>query len=104
MNTAGANELGYASAAILSALLDRLIVCGDVANPLSNLFGGSKPFTESCRILSRRARAIDHLLYDIDSGFWRWMTEGSGDVLGIGVGVITNARPPRQRLLRLGQP
>lgn len=44
MNTAGANELGYASAAILGALLDRLIVGGvlsatDAAAVLDNAAG-----------------------------------------------------------------
>jgi len=41
-----------------------------------------------------RARAIDHLLYESNSGFWRWVTEGRGNVLSIGV----------KRLLGLGQP
>ena len=26
--------------------------------------------------LSRRTRAIDHLLYEINGGFWRWVTGG----------------------------
>jgi len=41
-----------------------------------------------------RARAIDHLLYEINSGFWRWVTEGRGNVLRLGV----------KRLLGLGKP
>jgi hypothetical protein len=54
--------------------------------------------------LSRRARAVDQLLYDINRGFWRWVAGGRGEILGISVGVIASARPPSQRLLRLGQP
>jgi hypothetical protein len=51
--------------------------------------------------LSRRTRAIDHLLYEINSGFWRWVTGGRGS---IGVVVIASTRPPPNRLLGLGQP
>jgi len=54
--------------------------------------------------LSRRTRAIDHLLYEINSGFWRWVTGGRGNVLSIGVVVIASTRPPPNRLLGLGQP
>jgi hypothetical protein len=54
--------------------------------------------------LSRRARAIDHLLYEINSGFWRWVAGGRGNVLSIGVVVIASTRPPPKRLLGLGQP
>jgi len=43
--------------------------------------------------LSRRTRAIDHLLYEINGGFWRWVTGGRGNVLSIGVVVIANTRP-----------
>jgi hypothetical protein len=41
-----------------------------------------------------RARAIDHLLYQINSGLWRWVTERRGNVLRSGV----------KWLLGLGQP
>jgi hypothetical protein len=41
-----------------------------------------------------RARAIDHLLYESNGGFWCWVTEGRGNVLSSGV----------KRLLGLGQP
>jgi len=54
--------------------------------------------------LSRRTRAIDDLLYEIDRGFWRWVTGGRGDILSVGVVVIGSARPPPKRLLGLGQP
>src|SRR6266567_3623843 len=54
--------------------------------------------------LSRRTRAIDHLLYESNSGFWRWVTGGCGNVLSIGVVVIASTRPPPKRLLGLGQP
>jgi hypothetical protein len=43
--------------------------------------------------LSRRTRAIDHLLYEINGSFWRWVTGGRGNVLSIGVVVIANTRP-----------
>jgi hypothetical protein len=59
---------------------------------------------EACRGLSRRTRAINHLLYEINSGFWRWVTGGRGNVLSIGVVVIASTRPPPNRLLGLGQP
>src|SRR5205807_3208454 len=42
--------------------------------------------------LSRRTRAIDHLLYENNSGFWRWVTGGCGNVLSIGVLVIASTR------------
>ena len=54
--------------------------------------------------LSRRARAIDHLLYESNGGLWRWVTGGRGNVLSIGVVVIASTRPPPNRLLGLGQP
>ena len=54
--------------------------------------------------LSRRTRAIDHLLYESNSGFWRWVTGGCGNVLSISVVVIASTRPPPKRLLGLGQP
>jgi len=54
--------------------------------------------------LSRRTRAIDHLLYESNSGFWRWVSGGCGNVLSIGVVVIASTRPPQNRLLGLGQP
>jgi hypothetical protein len=54
--------------------------------------------------LSRRTRAIGHLLYEINSGFWRWATGGRGNVLSIGVVMIASTRPPPNRLLGLGQP
>lgn len=54
--------------------------------------------------LSRRTRAIDHLLYEINSGFWRWVTGGRGNILSIGIVVIASTRPPPKRLLGLGQP
>jgi hypothetical protein len=41
-----------------------------------------------------RARTIDHLLYERNSGFWRLVTGGRGNVLSIGV----------KRFLSLGQP
>jgi hypothetical protein len=59
---------------------------------------------EACRGLSLRTRAIDHLLYEINSGFWRWVTGGRGNVLSIGVVVIASTRPPPKWLLGLGQP
>jgi hypothetical protein len=54
--------------------------------------------------LSRRTLTIDHLLYEINGGFWRWVTGGRGNVLSIGVVVIGSARPRPKRLLGLGQP
>jgi len=54
--------------------------------------------------LSRRTRAIDHLLYESNSSFWRWVTGGRGNVLSVGVVVIASTRPPPNRLLGLGQP
>jgi len=50
------------------------------------------------------ARAIDHLLYESNGGFWRWVTGGRGNVLSIGVVVIASTWPPPNRLLGLGQP
>jgi hypothetical protein len=50
-----------------------------------------------------RTRAIDHLLYEINCGFWRWVTGGRGNVLSIGV-VVIDTRPQPKRLLGLGQP
>jgi hypothetical protein len=32
-----------------------------------------------------RARAIDHLLYESNSGFWRWVTGGRGNPVSIAV-------------------
>jgi hypothetical protein len=54
--------------------------------------------------LSRRTLAIDHLLYESNSGFWRWVTGGCGNVLSIDVVVIASTRPPPKWLLGLGQP
>jgi len=54
--------------------------------------------------LNCRTRAIDHLLDDRNGGFWRWVSGGCGNVLSIGVVVIASTRPPRNRLLGLGQP
>src|SRR2546430_2887306 len=58
---------------------------------------------QSLWALSRRTRAIDHLLYESNSGFWRWVTGGGGNVLSIGAVVIASTRPPPKRLLGLGQ-
>jgi len=54
--------------------------------------------------LSRRARAIDHLLYESNGGLWGWVTGGRGNVLSIDVVVIVSIRPPPNRLIGLGQP
>jgi hypothetical protein len=54
--------------------------------------------------LARRTRAIDRLLYESNGGLWRWVNGGRDNVLSIGVLVIASTRPPRNRLLGLGQP
>jgi len=51
--------------------------------------------------LSRRTRAIDHLLYEINSGLRCGVAGGCSNVLSVGVGVIS-ARPWPNGLLGLG--
>src|ERR1700730_363183 len=51
---------------------------------------------KSCQCVLIDHLLIDHLLYEINSGFWRWVTGGRGNVVSIGV---VNRRVPG-----LGQP
>jgi hypothetical protein len=53
-----------------------------------------------------RARAIDHLFYECNGGFWRWVTRGRGNVLSIDVRLDASRLLGlgAKRLLRLRQP
>src|SRR5215471_9066450 len=65
-------------------------------------FFASSP-RKSCQCVLIDHLLIDHLLYEINSGFWRWVTRGRGNVLSIGV-VVIDTRPQPKRLLGLRQP
>src|SRR6266480_1272934 len=58
---------------------------------------------KSCQCVLIDHLLIDHLLYEINSGLWRWVTGGRENVHSISVLVIAT-RPPPNRLLGLGQP
>jgi hypothetical protein len=86
--------------------LSRKLVCRFACHGsiLSGVGASDQPGAVQLWGLSRRTRAIDHLLYESNSGFLRWVTGGCRNVLSIGVFVIASTRPPRKRLVGLGQP